>query len=660
MTEQPEFLGTFGRNVVCIKCHGKLANPDAPTYDDLNNAIFTCSSCGGMYREILDITTPNKPEKVSFQKPKVANEKESFADAKQAIAEQGIEYPNYNEFCPIINDRTGQREPFKPAKVAIWLHENDNFKTDKKSGILYFGDVKTGKWTSEGETQLKIIVTKILGDNDKEAHFKNILHTLRNLSYTNIEFSKKIACENCLLDLETQTPSPFNLDEMAFHEIPVKYDPDAQCPNWEAFIKTVVYPDDLALIQEWSGFLLLPDYRFHKILWIVGTGRNGKGVWQRTMETILGEQNVSSIGLEEFDGKHRFALKQLYGKLFNPCSEPFITKYGLQTPILKKATGQDSIEAEIKGKQARLTFRNYAKITVLANKFPKVNDQTTAFKERRLFVKFPFEFTGKNQIQNIEANWLTINDERSGILNWMLTGLKRLLEQGYFTESKTQQETEAEFLRASDTIGAFLTELGIFDKNLVTTRSKAFEAYKNYCDVLGLEAENEKKFTARLKETPRISVTSVKKPKQERAWKGVSFKEITDEGTIKTNTEDTRDTAKGGLYTQQYFETSENNKEYKIPVSSVSAVSNPEKKSESAAISEIAVNAAFSKTLYYEKIPRNPRFRCSAADSGGYECTFEAEYDLNSNLYCEAHFKEQVKTCEDNGFPVRPKVKEGA
>ena len=84
MTEHPEFLGTFGRNVVCIKCHGKLSNPDTPSYDDLDNAIFTCSSCGGMYRDILDITTPNKPEKVNFRKPKTNNEKESFTDAKQA------------------------------------------------------------------------------------------------------------------------------------------------------------------------------------------------------------------------------------------------------------------------------------------------------------------------------------------------------------------------------------------------------------------------------------------------------------------------------------------------------------------------------------------------------------------------------------------------
>jgi hypothetical protein len=124
----------------------------------------------------------------------------------------------------------------------------------------------------------------------------------------------------------------------------------------------------------------------------------------------------------------------------------------------------------------------------------------------------------------------------------MLAGLKRLLEQGYFTESKTQQETEIEFFRASDTISAFLTEMAIFDKNIVTPRSKALTAYKNYCDVLGLDAENEKKFTQRLKETPKISVTLIRNP-QERAWKGLSLKTIDDDGKITQNdTLDTHDT----------------------------------------------------------------------------------------------------------------------
>ncbi len=463
---------------------------------------------------------------------------------------------------------------FKTALVAQYLHDNYHFKIDRATEILYYGDETTKTWKPKGEIYLQEILSRLLGEENTKAIYTNVLHDLKGLTYTNIVFSKKLAVENGLLDVETGELTEPILEEMAYHQIPVKYDPAAECPNWEQFISQVVYPDDLATIQEWSGFLFLPDYRFHKLLWVHGAGRNGKGVWQRTMEAILGESNISSVGLEEFDGTHRFALTQLYGKLFNPCSEPTTNRI-LQTALLKKATGQDTIEAEIKGKQARIQFRNYSKITVLANKFPKVTDTTTAFKERRLFIKFPNEFTGKDQIQNVEKNWLVINDEKAGILNWMLKGLQRLLSQGYFTESKTQLETEIEFFRASDTISAFLTEMAILDKNRVTTRNEAFEAYKNYCDVLCLDPEPEKKFTQRLKNTPKISVCFVRIPKQERAWKGLGLKNIDDDGKITQNaTLATLATREGVVIPRDISEISKNEVSINthFPVASVASV----------------------------------------------------------------------------------------
>lgn len=345
-----------------------------------------------------------------------------------------------------------------------------------------------------------------------------------------MQFSRKIAVENGLLDLETLELTEFTPEEMALHQIDAKYEKDAKSDHWLKFLEKVVAPEDALTLQEWSGYLLLADYRFHKLMWIHGEGRNGKGVWQRTMESILGLANVSSVGLEEFDGNHRFAMALLHNKLFNPCSEPTTNRI-LQTALLKKATGQDLIEAEIKKVQKRVKFRNCAKITVIANKFPKVRDTTTAFKERRIFIKFPNEFTGSDCIPNIERNWLDDPGQRSGILNWMLEGLQRLLINGCFTVSKTQEETEIAFERASDTISAFLKEIVIFNKNLVTTRAEAYATYKEYCDLFGLDQETDKKFTQRLKETPKISVATFP-PKNLRAWKGLGVKKINEDGTL--------------------------------------------------------------------------------------------------------------------------------
>lgn len=456
--------------------------------------------------------------------------KEFFENLRKAEEQERLHptkhYPGW-EIGFEYNDP--ERGIFKPARVARWIAQNEHFKTDRKTDLLWYGDEQKGSWSRDGETKLREIVSQILGDEDKKHHFENILHTLKSLTYCDLKFSQKVACENGILDPETGELSPFTLDEMALHTIECSYDKNSECPEFQKFLRQILNPEDAATLQEWSGYLLLPDYRFHKLLWIHGQGRNGKGVWQRTMEGILGEQNVSGIGLEELDGNHRFALECLYGKLFNPCSEPTTNRI-LQTSLLKKATGQDTIEAEIKGRQKRIKFRNTAKITVLANKFPKVRDETLAFRERRLFITFPNEFIGKNCIENLEKNWLENPAEKSGILNWMLQGLQRLLSNHCFTESKSQDETEILFERASDSIGAFLKEMAIYGRNYVTFRNLVFDTYKEYCEVFGLDQESDKKFTQRLKETRGITPG---KRVGDRIWKGVTFREITEDGEIR-------------------------------------------------------------------------------------------------------------------------------
>ncbi|MGD0643927.1 MAG: phage/plasmid primase, P4 family [Candidatus Bathyarchaeia archaeon] len=437
-------------------------------------------------------------------------------------------YPTYECFIEEADD--GTKLPFKPAKVAQWLSREEHFKTDLKTGMLYFYDGSS--WIPNAEAYLEKILTVMLSDENKQSHFNNILHDLKGLTYGNVEFSSKLACPNGLLNVETLELTPNTADEMPLFSIPTEYIKDSPYPQWQEWLNQVMpNKEDQALLQEWSGYTLLTDYRFHKLLFNYGSGRNGKGTWERTLQAIIGESNVSAVPLEEFNGFHRFALFQLFGKLLNLCSEP-TTRFTLQTSLLKKATGQDTISAERKGSDKRVDFTNAAKITVSANRFPRVEDTSVAFKERRLFLNWENEYLDSDgtQIQWIERNWIQgEHDERKGILCWMLEGLQRLLIQGHFTQGKTQQETEILFLRASNTIGAFKSEMLIFDKTLVTTRAQAFEAYKDYCDFYGLNAENEKKFTQALKETARVSITTTSKPSRLRAWKGFGLKILNEE-----------------------------------------------------------------------------------------------------------------------------------
>jgi P4 family phage/plasmid primase-like protien len=595
-----------------------------------------------------DITEPNNPAKEAW-KAKVKAECKEIESHVFYYLDQ-FRYCSTKDFNTVNDD--GESVSWKIGQIGEYIAGTFDFKTDIKTGILYFYNGKT--WIANAEPYLQYITNKVLREETKVGHYKNIEFIVKARTYQELKFSQKLALENGLLDVETLEFKEYSEDtknEMPFHYIPVKYDIKAECPQWDVFVKDIMTAEDIATLQEWSGYLLLPDYRFHKLMWMTGTGRNGKGVWQRTMETMLGYSNVSHVGLEEFDGNHRFGIVQLYGKLFNPCSEPGTTKI-LQTNLLKYATGQDMIEGELKAANQRLAFTNTAKLTVLANKFPRVNDQTTAFKERRLFLNYPKEFIGSNVIANIERNWLQgAKEEKSGILNWMLQGLQRLLNQGYFTTSKTQQETELAFLRASDSISAFINETATYNKNVFSTRDDAKNAYNAYCDFYGLDIENDKKLVCKIRDLPHVKDTSKRVVGEKtRVWEGITFKVLSEEIEEKEPCDAKQATLTAKVEHMEHLEhvitpsyteskISYNIEERETCVPSVPTVPTSEAESNNSNITEKGI-------IEFERLAPHDKHDCD-----GYGCHFEAQFKTNSgSFYCRTCLARIGKDCNANGF----------
>ncbi len=492
------------QTLYCPICKQKTVTLGPP--DDLGTQFYKCKN-GHQTTKTIDLDGKRLAEAFEIQAEQ--NGDKTYVDPLNPTA----------AFC-------NAKGIFKTALVAQYLHFNYHFKIDRATEILYYGDEKTKIWKTKGEIYLQEILSELLGEENTKSHYSNILHDLKGLSYTDIIFSKKLAVENGLLDVETGELTEPTLEEMAFYSIPVKYDPEAKkIDNWLEFLNQVANPDDIALLQEWFGYCLLPDYRFHKVLWIHGDGRNGKGVFDRTIQGILGRNNVSTVGLEELDGNHRFALCQLYGKLYNSCSEPTTNKI-FKTEIFQKISGSDTIKAELKGSNDRIEFVNLAKITIIGNKFPKIDNPTTAFKDRMIFVKFPNFFGDKDRIANLENVWLNDPEQKSSILNWALEGKTRLLNQGYLTQTKTQKETEIEFNRVSNPPGAFILENGILCKTLVTPRIANLTAFQEYCEDIGVNADSKALTQAMQKLAPKVRDGWIYKPKKERAWIGFGLKDV--------------------------------------------------------------------------------------------------------------------------------------
>ena len=61
---------------------------------------------------------------------------------------------------------------FKVALVAEWIKENEHFKTDIATRILYFFDGK--RWIPNAEPYLEHLVNLILDQDAKVNHYRNV------------------------------------------------------------------------------------------------------------------------------------------------------------------------------------------------------------------------------------------------------------------------------------------------------------------------------------------------------------------------------------------------------------------------------------------------------------------------------------------------------
>jgi len=391
------------------------------------------------------------------------------------------------------------------------------------------------------ETRVHEILESQYDENLKSYFVEETIKHLQRANYIERKeinkFTNKIPVKNGLLNLLTRDLEKFTPNKFFTYKLNVEYDPSAECPEWKKFLNKTLRKEDIPLLQEIMGYCLLPEMPFHKLFWFYGTGRNGKDRVIMTVEHILGEENTSHLNLGEFRETRRFSLCQLYGKFLNVSSEPE-SKYAISTNILKLISGENLIHAELKGKNNRLAFVNKAKVIVVGNSFPRVEDSSTGFWERVEVLNFPFSFTGKDCIPNIERKWLP--KEASGILNWMLKGLYRLKENGEFSTSKTIEETKAEFMRISDPFRAWLHDCCVFLSVGKVTRQEAYDSYKDYAEELGATPDGSRSFYNKMRQTPKVSDYRGRDNSGtiQRYFKGLTLKEPDENGSSQPTLEE--------------------------------------------------------------------------------------------------------------------------
>jgi len=298
-----------------------------------------------------------------------------------------------------------------------------------------------------------------------------------------------IPLKNGVFDMETDQLLPHSPEYRFTFQFPVVHKAGATCPKTLEFMKQVLNESQLATVQEWIGYYFYRFYAFKKAIIFVGEGDTGKTTLLETIMHLLGKENISSVSLQKMSGD-KFAAAHLYEKHGNLVDELSARDIS-DTGNFKIATGGGSIAGEYKfGNQ--FSFQNFSKFTFACNKIPDVKDfDDEAYFNRWMVIRFENPITKK--IPNF-IKTLTTEDERSGLFLFAMEGLKRLLEQGGFTYSKSAIDTKLEMMRSGSSIAQFASERIAQDVGSEISKEDMYEAYTTFCAQNGLAAETIKMF----------------------------------------------------------------------------------------------------------------------------------------------------------------------
>jgi P4 family phage/plasmid primase-like protien len=261
--------------------------------------------------------------------------------------------------------------------------------------------------------------------------------------------------------------------------LPYKFDPTASCSKWMRFLDSSISSDEgRQLLAEWFGYCLTFSTEFQRFLILEGEGKNGKSVVCAALEALLGEENCSHVSLESFED--RFSLGATLGKLANIVQEIGEVDR-VAEGVLKSFTGGGSMGFDRKNKSI-INAIPTARLMFSTNVRPRFKDRSSGLWRRMMILPLTRVITESERIFGMDKPGFW-HDERPGILNWALEGLRALNANNRFTEPPESVAAVKDYQLESNPERTFLQEYyqqGTGDDYVA--KSVVFANYRKWCE----------------------------------------------------------------------------------------------------------------------------------------------------------------------------------
>ncbi|UOF78881.1 viral dsdna helicase [Caudoviricetes sp.] len=332
---------------------------------------------------------------------------------------------------------------------------------------------------------IKLLIEDGMEDVATEATAKTILSkframfTTRGVAYDAFDSELDwFHVQNGWINVHTLAFEDHTPDRISRRVSAVTYDAKATCPTYDKFLdeQMQLKPDQVRVIDQFSGLLLTPDISKQKMLVLIGKPGSGKStlldIWSDVLGDCATQKGLTEISSESF----RFGGSSLIGKRLCWFDEVEVTRANMGNALINLITGQH-IHVERKGINGILDADNHLKCVLTANTLPRSAEMGIYRRMILIYLEYSFydSMTANHDIRNV------LKKEASGVLNRMLRGLADLQKNKGFTQIQGHEDLIEEYKSSSNTIAEFLDEYFEFDYEAKPISTKIIlEAYKTF------------------------------------------------------------------------------------------------------------------------------------------------------------------------------------
>jgi putative DNA primase/helicase len=280
---------------------------------------------------------------------------------------------------------------------------------------------------------------------------------------------------------------PHNPDSRLTTVLPVAFDPEAQCPRFDAFLRELFSPIDpdtgmpdpvtdldkvIMYLWELMGYTIQPLKDHAAWILLTGSGANGKSTLINIVTALLGDHAASGQIVDLTGNDH--GLSVLPGKLLF-VDEDLDQNFRLPDGFIKKISENKMMTANPKHK-APYSFENTAIIWMACNSPPVTRDLSHGMMRRAHVIPFTRRFLSHEQDRGLARR--IIQEELPGVLAGALRGLVRLRMRGQWDFPRTVTRATDTWMARTNAVALWVTErMDVSDR---AARVRLVDAYADY------------------------------------------------------------------------------------------------------------------------------------------------------------------------------------